>query len=110
MPAAMKLGQLRRFITIQRLDQTPTSDGATADTLTTVCQCWASIEPLGGREAWVAREQQSTTSHRIRMHYQAGITPAMQALWDGRTFKFTSVNNLGELGRELEILATEVLS
>ena len=110
MPVALNLGGLRRYLTIQRLDQTPTADGSTTATPITVCHAWASIEPLAGREAWIAKEQQATSTHRIRMLYRAGITPAMQALWNGRTFHFTSVNNPGELGRELEIIATEVVS
>ena len=108
--SALKLGTLRRYITIQRLDLTPTSDGATVGTATTVCHTWASIEPFGGREAWMVKAQQATSSHRIRMLYRDGITPAMQALWNGRVFNFTSVNNVGELGRELEIIATEVVA
>ncbi len=110
MPAAAKMGRMRHYVAIERRDLTPTDDGATADTAVVVCRCWASIEPLSGREAWIAREQQATTTHRIRMHYRAGITPAMRAVWAGRTFEFTTVVNVDELNRELEIMATEVLS
>ena len=70
---------------------------------------WALIEPLGGRELFLAKTSQDTSSHRIRMLYQPGITARMRAKYQGRVFNFTSVNNIGEQTRELEILATEVL-
>ena len=36
--------------------------------------------------------------------------PRMQGVYNGRTFNFTNVNNVNELNRELEIMATEVVS
>ena len=110
MKAQLRLGRLNCHITIQSLDQTPTEDGAVTETPTTVCKCWASIEPLGGRELFIAREQQDTSTHCIRLHYRAGITPQMRALWNGRYFNFTSVINIGEINRELEIMAMEVIA
>lgn len=100
---------MRKRITIQRISTRPTAGGETTDTPTLVCQAWASIEPLGGRESWLAKAQQDTSSHRIRMRYRQGITPLMRAVYQGRVFHFTSVNDLEELHRELEILATEVV-
>jgi SPP1 family predicted phage head-tail adaptor len=106
-------GQMRRLITIQSVSVVPTEDGATANeggsNTATVTQTWASIEPLSGREAWMAKAQQDTSTHRIRMPYQPGITPKMQAVYQGRVFKFTSVNNIDELNKEIEIMATEVV-
>jgi SPP1 family predicted phage head-tail adaptor len=102
-------GEMRHHITIQQIATTVTDSGETTGTASTFCQTWAKIEPLGGKEVWLARAQQDTTTHRIRMPYVSGITPKMQAVLGTRTFKFGSVNDLDELRREIEVMATEVL-
>jgi SPP1 family predicted phage head-tail adaptor len=106
-------GRMRRLITIQSIPRTPTEDGgttgeSTADP-TTVCKSWAMIEPFSGRESFLAKASQNLSTHRIRIPYRPGITPLMQATFDGRVFNFTSTNDIEEMHREIEILATEVV-
>lgn len=103
------VGTMRRKITIESIDVTPTASGETTDTPIPLITAWALIEPLGGRELFLAKTSQDTSSHRIRMLYQPGITARMRAKYQGRVFNFTNVNNVSENGRELEILAIEVL-
>lgn len=103
------IGEMRKRIVIACIDTTPTDSGETADTTTEFTRAWAKIEPLSGREAWIAKEQQSTTSHKINLRYQPGITSRMQAVYGTRVFHFTDVRDLDEMHEELEILATEVL-
>lgn len=103
------IGEMRKRITIQSIDTTPTASGETADTATEFARAWARIEPLTGREAWIAKEQQATTTHRINLRYQPGITSRMRAVLGTRVFNFTDVRDLDEMHEELEILATEVL-
>jgi SPP1 family predicted phage head-tail adaptor len=103
-------GEMRHHLTIQSLATTPTAEGDTLDTPVTVAKVWARIMPLSGSEKFVAAMQQDTSSHKINCRYVSGITPKMRAIRaDGRVFNFTSVNNVDERNRELEILATEVL-
>ena len=105
------IGEMRHLITIQRLDITRTESGETTETAVSVCeQVHAKIEPLNTQERWKANLQQDTTAHRIRMLYQPGIVAKMQALWNDRVLNFTSVIDLLEMRRELEILATEATS
>jgi SPP1 family predicted phage head-tail adaptor len=101
------IGEMRKRITIQQADDTRTAAGETLDTPITVTQAWAKISPLSGREAWIAKEQQDTTSHKINMRYQPGITSKMRAVYQNRIFNFTDVRDLEEMHEELEIMATE---
>jgi len=101
---------MRKRITIQRIDTVRTESGETTETPVTFAQAWAKIAPLSGREAWLAQEQQSTTSHKINMRYQSGVTSKMQAAYQGRVFNFTDVRDLDEMHEELEILATEAMA
>lgn len=107
MPGA---GAKRCKLTIQRIATTPTAGGETADTNSTYCTVFAEIIPLGGRELMLARAQQDLSTHRIRCVYTAGVTAKMRGVYAGRTFNFTSVVNVGELNRELEIMAVEDVS
>lgn len=75
----------------------------------TVCQCFASIEPLSGRELWQAQQVEATVTHQIKILYRSGITPPMRALFGSRVFHFESILNRDEANEELEILATEAI-
>ncbi len=102
-------GRRSRRIVIQSLTQATTAGGEVTETAATHAEVWAAIEPLSGREAWIAQQSQATTTHKITILYRPGITADMQALYDGRTFRFDSVVNLDEANRHLIIMATEVL-
>ena len=102
-------GQMRRQITIERIDTTADANGETTGTAILFSTVWAMIEPLGGRELFLAKAQQDTSSHRLRIPYVAGVDQRMRAKYQGRVFNFTSISDIGEQHRELEILATEVL-
>ena len=104
----LDIGKLRKRITIESFDDTPTSSGETTDIPKIFATTWASIEPLSGKEYWIAKEQQSLTTHKIVSRYVKGVTTKMRAAYQGRIFNFTSVNNVGELNQTLEILAIEV--
>lgn len=102
-------GARDRRIVIQSLTEVTTDGGEVTETASTLCRVWAQIMPLSAREAWIANQSQATTSHKIKILYRPGITADMQAVYDGRTFRFDSVVNLDEANRHLLISATEVM-
>ena len=104
----MHAGKRKCKLVIQSVDTTPTETGGTADTTSTVVTLFAAIEPLNATELYRAKMQQATTTHKITIPYVAGITPNMRGIYDSRTFNFETVVNVGELNRELEIMATEL--
>jgi SPP1 family predicted phage head-tail adaptor len=103
----IQAGRLSKHIVIESLDTVATASGGTTDTPRTVAVTWASIEPLTGREAWLAKEQLSSVSHKITTRYVSGINAKMRAVYRGRIFNFESVVNVGERNAELVIMATE---
>lgn len=102
------LGRLNAKLTIQSIDTARTAEGETTDTAVPLITAWARIEPLSGREHWLADAQQDLVTHRLRIHYHPDVTVKMQAVWQGRVFRFVSVVNVDQSNRELEILALEV--
>ena len=70
---------------------------------------WVSIEPLSGRELWMAQQVQGDVTHRIRVRYNAALalTNRDRGLYQSRIFNFVAVKNLEERNIEWEILAVE---
>jgi SPP1 family predicted phage head-tail adaptor len=101
------VGEMRRLIRIQTISTAPTASGQTTGDEADYIEAWARIEPMSQREIWLARAQQDLSTHKINMLYRDGITPKMQAIYDGRVFNFTGVTDLMEMHRELEIMAIE---
>lgn len=100
-------GRLRHRVKLQSLTRTPDAGGGYTETMTDVATVWAQVEPLEGTEQLRAMQVSPTLSHRIRMRYKANVTPAMQAVYNGRTFDITSVIDPGERHREIELLVEE---
>ncbi len=70
---------------------------------------WAALQAVKGREAVVIKPDGATSaSHKITIHYLAGISPVMRAKLGDRVFKFESVADSEERGIELTIMANEV--
>jgi head-tail adaptor len=103
------IGQFRKRMAIYLPADTATPSGETTNAPTLITMAWCSIEPMSGVEHWMNKVQQGLNVHKIRMLFQPGITPKMYGVCDGRTFNITNVNDVGELHRELDIMATEVL-
>jgi SPP1 family predicted phage head-tail adaptor len=106
----IQAGKLRHRVTVQRYalgspQQTATgaTDGAWADYITV----WSSIEPVSGREPFLAQAHLSEITHKIRMRYHEGITAAMRISWNGRLFDIKASTNWEERNRELQLLCIE---
>ena len=89
-------GSRRCRMAIQRIDVTPTEDGATLDTAHTVCTVMAAIRPLGGRERILARAQQDLSTHEIKIPFPSNVTVTakMQGVYAGRILKGEKTTDL----------------
>jgi len=67
-------GALRHKLTIQQRIENPT-DGASDPYYEDITTVWASIEPLSGRELFLAQQVQATTNHMIRMRFNKTLEP-----------------------------------
>lgn len=78
---------------------------------------WASIEPVAGRENFVASGEMSSVTHQIETSYQATleITPADRIRFRDRSnhdrhFDIQSIINTEERNREWILLCVETIS
>lgn len=68
---------------------------------------WANVEPLTGREYQESQKLQAETTYRITIRYLAVLNANMRIIFKGRTFYILSILNVGELMREMQIIALE---
>lgn len=104
----MKIGELRHRITIQQLSRIPDDMGGYEEQWQDVVSLWAKIEPLRGRERFVAQQAQSEVTHRVITRYYSGIKPQMRVVYGSRSFDIEAVINVDEKNEWLELQCVEV--
>lgn len=72
MQALTPAGKMVHKITIQKTDPASSRDAAgqrVTDWLNVAVNIWAFIEPLSGRDEFVAAQRQASTTHRVKTYY-----------------------------------------
>jgi len=109
----IRAGKLSKRITIQTPTETADSYGEPDLSWSSYHECWASIEPVSGRELVASQQTQAMVSHLVRIRYKAGVTPRMRVKYmkDGtaRYFGIGSVVNVDERNEEMQLACSEVL-
>jgi len=105
----MRAGKLRHQIVIEQSTEARNSVGEVTASWATFATVRASVEPMQGRESFVASQDLAERTVRFRIRYLAGITPKMRVSYDSRTFDIQSVVNREERNRETHILCREVI-
>ena len=104
----VRAGQLRHRVAIQRLTLTKDAIGGDVQTPSTVATVWGAVRPVSGREALEGQRLASTASHFITIRYRPDVTPQMRAVWRGRTFEISQVENTDTRDEQLVLWCTEV--
>lgn len=85
--------------------------GERTTTWTDVADIFAQIDPLSGREEYLAAQRQASTTHRIKIRYSseiAAIDASWRFLWGARVFTIDEPpRNVGEKNDHLEMMCTE---
>ena len=109
----MRAGKLRHRITIQQYalgSPQRNASGELDGSWTAYLTVSASVDPVSGREPWLAQAHLSEVSHKVHIRYRAGITHDMRVLYGSRVFEIKAVLNFEERNRELLLLCTEGVS
>lgn len=110
----MEAGQRRHRI---RLESPPApgsvdSYGERVTVWTLVGTLWARVEPLSGRDQFLAAQRQQATSHKVSILYStavSGVVAGWRVNYNGRKLVVDNVINPGELNVDLELYCTEGL-
>ena len=100
-------GSLRRRVTLCQPSPSRNSLGETVPGWAAVFDCWASVEPLSGRELWQAAQVQADVTHRVRIRYHPGIGPTWIVRYQGLQLNILSAINVEERNRQWELLCME---
>jgi SPP1 family predicted phage head-tail adaptor len=107
----VRAGRLRHRVAVQRATDGTDAYGDATPTWTTLATVWASVEPLTGREYFSAAHLQAEVTTRIVLRPIDGVTltPKDRVLYGARSFDILQVSDVGERGRELQIMAREII-
>lgn len=106
---SFRSGRANQLVTIQRATTSRDSYGQPIQTWTTLASWRCEVRPVRGAEYFAAQQFNAETSHKLTGHYISGVLPTDRVLFDSRVLKIISVINVGERGRELELMCKEVL-
>ena len=107
----MRAGYLRNKAEIQLLGDVQDEFGSVVeDQYTKFKDVWCSIIPISGKENFLSNTDFAKTTHKIKIRYLENINASMRLVWKNRVFNFTSVRNISERDKEIEILAEEVIN
>lgn len=74
-------GDLTERIAIQRRAAGKSALGQSSGSWVTYLTCWASAEPLRGREYFAAGQTQSDVDVRFRVRWREGLLPTDRVMW-----------------------------
>lgn len=102
----MRIGSLRKRLTLQSAGLLPDGSGTVWTTLVTV---WGEMIPVSGNAAVVAGVSDRRITHTIRLRWPPDVTveTGMRLLLGPRAFTIRSVVNREEANRWLEVMVEE---
>jgi SPP1 family predicted phage head-tail adaptor len=106
----MRAGELRHSVSLQRVTETQSESGEITETWTTLATVRAAVEPLEGREQYLAQAVHATATTRVRLRYYAGLTAKDRVLFGTRPLNILGITDPDERHRELILLCEEVSS
>lgn len=108
----MQAGKLRHRVTLQSPAGSRDAVGERTTTWTSVHTCWASVEPVTSREAFIAAQAREELTHRVTVRASseiASLDTSWRVLFGSRVLVIIGVRNIDERGHTLEITCSEGL-
>lgn len=90
----MRAGKLRHRVEIRKPTASQDSYGESDITWSVESRRWAAIEPLSGRELYVAQQVNPQVTHRIRMRYFSGLTSDRRIRYVAKTGATARIFNI----------------
>lgn len=98
-------GELKRVVTFKK--KVGEDDWSVETTKDTVCQCWAKVTPISGKQFWEAQSVGTSITHEVYIRYREDVDASMLIEYKGREFDIVYIANIEEEGQYLKILAKE---
>lgn len=101
----INVGELKRVIKFRKY--VGEDDWTTNTEMPIVCETWAKINPITGKQFWEAQSVGSTVTHEVYIRYREDISANMVIDYKGRIFDIVYLFNMDEEDRFIKILAKE---
>lgn len=97
----IRAGALRHRLVVEHVTEARDTLGQAIETWSTFATVWGSLEPLGGRERFLAAQTHAEATYRSRIRYLSGITPKMRISYSGKVYNIT---HIADDGRRRELV------
>jgi len=104
----MRAGNLKHKIVIQTYTEPQNDFGEVVKGWADFKTAYASITPLSAKEFYKAGVQAEAT-HKIEVRYLKDIKPKMRVVYQDRIFDITSVLNIREENKTLQLICSEIV-
>ena len=100
----MRAGKLTKRVTLQI--KSVTTDGLGSETITWTdhATVWAAIDSITAREYYLAAQETTTVTTKIKIRYRRGVTPNWRVKYGNKYFDIEAVIDTGEKHKELILL------
>lgn len=104
----MRSGSLRNKIIFQLQTDTQDDFGQPIQSWNDILTTWASINPISGKESFLANQKYSTVSHKLKVRYSTLMSVKQRIKYGTRYFNIINILDFEERKKEVLILAEEV--
>jgi len=104
----MRAGNLKYKIVIQTYNEPQDGFGEVIKEWVEFKTAYASITPLSAKEFYKAGVH-AVATHKVEIRYLKGVNPKMRIVYGTRVFNITSVLNIREADKTLQLICTEVV-
>lgn len=104
----MNPGKLNKRVILQSFQTVKDEEGIPTQQWSNTMSLYASVEPLTGREYWLAASTESQNSLKITVRYKKGISSDMRLVYNAKNYDIKSVIDPNEAHKELVLMCVEV--
>lgn len=105
----MKIGPLRKQVTLRSKGTSADSFGQPIETFTTYDTVWAQIDPASGKEIMNAQQQEGEITHKVKIRYHSSVVITDRVYFGSRILEIVFIRNIQERNHWQELLCKEVI-
>lgn len=105
----MIVGKLRHKVKLQHRSENQATDGSVTYSWTTYATVWAAINPISGKEAFIAQQVKAEANFEIEIRYNSAVIPSDRVLFGVRVFDINYPKNPDERNEYQILLCKETV-
>lgn len=107
MTTAMRAGQLRHRVELQRRKEGTDDFGEPTDEWETYATVWAAVRPLQGRDRWAAQQVNAEVTHEVEIRHRSDVKAEHRIKHGDRVLRIEAPFDPDERGARLMMPCSE---